>query len=320
MHNKHQRTFVIASALALLLLSACGSSSDILGGGGASDNLSELRGTVDQVDTRDQSILLTNVENYNSRLMNGGNSVRVYYDNRTNVTYQGQSYRPEDLERGDQISVRLDNSGSRLLAESMTVLYDASGGSSYPSSSGTYASNVRGTVRYVDTSRRTIEVDRGYNGGTAVVEYDSSTPVTYNGQRYSPADLENGDEIDIAVRNVSGRLVADSINVVRNVASSGGSYGTYGARSVRGTVRYVDTGRRTIELEQATWSSNFTTNTGSTVTVQYDSGTTVEYQGRTYDVSNLERGDVVDVYISDTSSRSYYSADRIVVVRDVNSF
>jgi hypothetical protein len=86
--------------------------------------------------------------------------VRVYFDENTTVGYQGQTYRVSDLERGDEVSVRVDESGNQLRAESMTVLRDVSGGSSssYPGS-GVVDSTVRGTVRYVDTSRRTIELE-----------------------------------------------------------------------------------------------------------------------------------------------------------------
>jgi hypothetical protein len=313
------RNTSLALTVVLFLLTGCGSSGmgDILGGGGSTNNVSEIRGTVDQVDTRDRSIVLTNVENYNSNLMSGGgNSVRVYFDDRTSVSYQGRTYRPEDLERGDQVSVRVDQSNGRLLAESMSVLYNAGSGTS----SGSYGRTVSGTVRYVDTSRRTIEVDGGYNGGTTVVDYDTSTPVTYNGKRYRPEDLERGDEVQITVRNSGSRMIADSISVVRNANDSGyGGGGSYGTSTVRGTVRTLDTSRRTIEIEQASWSSNFTTNTGRTAIIQYDSSTTLEYQGRVQDVTGLERGDVIDVVLRD-DGRTPYRAERIVVVRDVNSY
>src|SRR5262245_33999295 len=124
-----------AAALALVLLAACGSSGmgDVLGGG--SQNRYEIRGTVDSVDLNNRTILLTNVSGYTSMLSNGGgSSVRVHFDDRTPVEYNGQSYRPADLERGDQVSVRVDESGNSLVAESVSVLRDVSGtGTSYPS-------------------------------------------------------------------------------------------------------------------------------------------------------------------------------------------
>ena len=315
-----------AATLALFFLAACGSSGgmgDIFGGGASNDRNYELRGTVDHVDRNSRSVYLRDVSGHNRSMLSSGSgdSVRVYYDDRTPVSYQGQNYRPEDLERGDVVSVRVDESGNSLVAESMTVIQDVSSGSS--SSFPTYGSNIRGTVRYIDTSRRTIEVDRG-NGSLMTVEYDVNTPVHYNNQSYRVADLERGDEIELQVRDLgSGRMLAQRIDVVRNVSS-----GTYGGSSssqsatVRGTVRSVDTSRRTIELESASWRSNFNTGAGSMggsrITVSYDANTSVDVSGRLYPVSGLERGDVIEVQVANQNA-SIPFANRIVLVRDVNN-
>lgn len=329
-----------AATLAFVFLAACGSSGlgDILGGGtntGGSNARSELRGTVDYVDTSNRSITLTNVSGRDtSMLSGGGNTVRVYYDDRTPVTYNNQTYRPQDLERGDEVSVRVQESGNNLVAESMTVVRDVSSGSSsgsYPGGS-TYpgGSNsdtvVRGTVRYVDTSRRTIEVDRG-NGSLATVEYETNTPVYFNNQTYRAADLERGDEVDIRVRSTgNNRWLAEQVSVVRSVNGSGNGPSRGGSTSnqtttIRGTVRNVDTSRRTIELESASWRSNFNRGTGtnsSRVTVSYDTNTMVDVSGNLNPVSGLERGDVVDVQVQNANATTPF-AQRIILVRDVNA-
>jgi hypothetical protein len=318
------KSLTIAS-LAVLFLAACGTSGgmgDIFGGGSDSQQNYEIRGTVDHVDSSTRSVYLRDVSGYNRSMLSSGSNdnVRVYYDERTPVSYQGQSYRPEDLERGDVVSVRVDESGNSLVAESMTVIQDVSSGSS--SGLPTYGSAIRGSVRYVDTSRRTIEVDRG-NGTLMTVEYDANTPVYYSNQTYRVADLERGDEIDIQVRDLgSGRYVAQEINVVRNVSSGtfGGSTATQ-SNMVRGTVRYIDTTRRTIDLDSAQWRSNFNTGTGmsgSRITISYDANTNVDVSGRLYPVSGLEVGDVIDVQVSNSSSSMPF-AQRIILVRDVSA-
>ena len=49
------------------------------------------------------------------------------------------------------------------------------------------------------------------------VYYTSNTRVLYNNQTYSPTDLERGDQVSITGSNNSGRYVADTITVTRNV-------------------------------------------------------------------------------------------------------
>jgi hypothetical protein len=313
-----------ATALAVLFLAACSSGGglgDILGGGGSQSSNYEIRGTVDRVDTNTRSVYLTNVSGMTSMLSNSGgtsgNATRVYYDNQTTVSYQGQNHRPEDLERGDEVTVRVSEStNNTLIADSMTVTHNVSGGGS--SSSGVYGSMLRGTVSYIDASRRTIELNRGV-GSNVIVEYGANTPVYFNGQTYRPADLERGDEIEISVRDLgSNRFSANDITVVRSVSGSGSSSSS-SLQTVRGTVSYVDVNRRTIELESASWVSRFNSGTGSTgsrITISYDNNVSVDVNGRLHPVSGLERGDVVEVQIDNYNNTM--RATKIYLVRDVN--
>lgn len=308
-----------AAALALLFLAACGSTGidDVLGGGGSNrTGTYEIRGTVDSVDPNGRSVYLTNVTGYTSMLSSGSDAVRVYYDENTRVEYQGNVYRPENLERGDQVAVSVDEEGNILVAQSMRVLHNVSGGSTAPGD--TYGSTVTGTVRNIDTSRRTIEVDRGYSN-TVIVEYETATPVYYNNQTYRVTDLERGDQIDIRVRNLGGgRMMADTVTVTRSV--SGGTTGPQtGMATIRGTVSYVDTTRRTIELQSASWMNNFdrgTTSGSNRVVIQYGTNVGVEISGQIHPVTGLERGDVIEVQVSNAGS-TMPIAQRIFLVQDV---
>lgn len=315
-----------AASLLLILLAACGSVGDVLGGGGSGQQQGnyEIRGTVESVDSSSRSVYLTNVSGYTSMLSNGGgNAVRVYYDERTPVSFNGQTYRPTDLERGDQVAVRVDESGNTLMAESMTVISDVSSGSSstYPTypSSGSYESNIRGTVRYIDTSRRTIEVDRG-SGSTTFVEFETNTPVYFNNQTYNPVDLERGDEIDIRARDLgNGRFLAQNISVIRSISNNGSIGGSSSTQTatVRGTVRSVDTVNRTIELESTNWISNFNTGTTASRTViHFDTNASINVNGRMESVSGLERGDVIEVRVARDSNGSTLWAQSMNLVRD----
>ena len=241
--NKYKT--LAAATVALLLMAACGTSGnsigDIFGGGNqSSTGAYQIRGTVDSVDTRSQSIYLTNVTGYNNNLNTGrSSSVRVYYDNRTTLNYQGQSYRPDQLERGDEVTVNVDQSGNQLIAQSMDVTYNTRGGmasgssypsSSYPSSSypsSTQYSTIRGTVRNVDTVNHTIELENtnwvsGFRTNNTsnrfVVRYDPNASVDYNGQMYPMTNLERGDVVDVQLQDLgNSSYVAQRLVLVRNV-------------------------------------------------------------------------------------------------------
>jgi hypothetical protein len=318
--NKHSSTFA-ALAVGLLLLASCGSSGglgDILGGGTNQPTTNEIRGTVDRIDLSNKIIYLTNT--YSSMLSGGGGSggsTAVHYDNQTYVDFQGRTYRPEDLERGDEVAVKVSQSGNQLVADSVTVLRNVSGGTTGTGTgSGSYTSNVRGTVTFVDASRRTMTIDRGY-GSTVTVDYDTNTYVTFDGRTFRPEDLERGDEVDMRVRDLgNGRLIAENVSVLRSV--SGGGTSNTSSTTIRGTVRNHDPARRTIELEQANWISGFNKGAGtSNVIIQYPANIGIEVQGQVQSISGLERGDVIDVQVQNTGT-STPLAQRIILVRDVN--
>lgn len=83
---------------------------DPYGGGYGSD----LRGSVNFVDTRARLIRLDGA--------GYGNNQQVAYDGRTTVEYQGRSYRPENLQRGDQVRIQARQVGNnQWLAERIIV-------------------------------------------------------------------------------------------------------------------------------------------------------------------------------------------------------
>ncbi|MGV8923446.1 MAG: DUF5666 domain-containing protein [Thermomonas sp.] len=80
------------------------------GGGYGND----LRGSVAFVDTRARLIRLDGA--------GYGNNVQVGYDARTTVEYQGRSYRPENLQRGDLVRIQARQMGNnQWLAERIIV-------------------------------------------------------------------------------------------------------------------------------------------------------------------------------------------------------
>lgn len=87
-----------------------GNYDDRYGGGYGND----LRGSVALVDTRARMIRLDGT--------GYGNGSQVAYDGRTTVEYQGRNYRPENLQRGDQVRIQARQVGNnQWLAERVIV-------------------------------------------------------------------------------------------------------------------------------------------------------------------------------------------------------
>jgi hypothetical protein len=90
-------------------------------------------------------------------------------------------------------------------------------------------SDVRGSVTYVDTAARRIDLDVAYinnlrntdsNQQRGSIYYDNNTRVVFQGREYNVSDLERGDEIEVRGVNDNGRYLAQTITVTRD--SSGG--------------------------------------------------------------------------------------------------
>ncbi len=91
----------------------------------ASRNDTDIRGTVDMIDTRDQYITLRGSQIVQDFIRDGGiNSERVYYDNQTRVMFEGREYAPTNLERGDEIEIDVREVNRTYLADTIYVVTD----------------------------------------------------------------------------------------------------------------------------------------------------------------------------------------------------
>lgn len=239
---KLQRISFLAALVAALVLTGCGSSGigDILGGGSGTrtnepynQNINNVRGTVERINTTEQYIVV-DAEETTSNLRNGDDELVLYYDDRTTVEHQGRTYRPADLEVGDRILADVDSNGSRLMVEEIQVLYDVTSNDRdddrWDTDDDRYDNDdrygdartqeLRGTVRYIDTRDKTLELEPSTGrSGVVVVHYDTSTIVEFEGRRYKPENLERGDRVEIEVRELNGRMIAEEILVVGEAAA-----------------------------------------------------------------------------------------------------
>lgn len=95
-----------------------------------------------------------------------------------------------------------------------------------------------------------------------------------------------------------------------------GSPSTTQPSDVRGAVDYVDTQNQRIDLNVSYVNNLRSTGSDQRGSIYYDSNTRVVYNGKTYNVTDLERGDEVEVRGSNNNGR--YVAETITVTRDIS--
>lgn len=114
--KKMMRGLAAGAALALATVaSGCANAYGYEGGGWGGS--SEMRGTVTSVHDRYSTIRLRR---------DNGRVADVRYDSRTEVVSNGRRYRPESLDRGDYVSIRVDrDSRGQLYTRHVTVRREA---------------------------------------------------------------------------------------------------------------------------------------------------------------------------------------------------
>ena len=151
--------------LASVACSSTGGLGEILGGVLGGGNGSQVSGTVQGLNTRNQQIGLQ---------QSNGQSVTLNYDNRTQVVYQNQQYPVSSLEYGDRVTARVTNTNSNSGGYYTDLIQVDQSVSS--NGSGTVNGNVQtfeGTVRNVDRTNGLFSLDaRNYGSLTISMPYN----------------------------------------------------------------------------------------------------------------------------------------------------
>jgi exosome complex RNA-binding protein Csl4 len=152
-----QRRVVWSAAVACLLVAdgACSQLGSILGGVGGSPQSNQVSGYVEGVDTRTQQIAIQT---------SNGQRVLLSYDNQTAVVYQNQNYPVTALERGDQVTARVQStSGGAYYTDLVQVDQSVSGTGGGSGS----VQSFQGTVGQIDRSNAAFRLD-GNNASVIV--------------------------------------------------------------------------------------------------------------------------------------------------------
>ncbi len=181
------RTIARASAVVLALTTAgacsqAGSLGNVLGsvlGGGSQQ--SQVSGTIQNVDTRNAQIGLR---------QSNGQTVALLYDQNTKVVYQNQNYAVTNLEYGDQVTARIQQTQNGSYYTDL-VQVDQSVTSSTGTSTSGNVQTIGGTVRRVDAANGWFTVDVG--NGTQLTVTMPYNPARTDQQRFQ--NLRVGDVV-----------------------------------------------------------------------------------------------------------------------------
>jgi len=178
MTNLWRATRSGAVAIAFVAFTACAGSNlgNILGGvlGGTGQGQgNQVSGTVLGVDTRSQQIALQTSD---------GQQVNLAFDNQTQVVYQNQQYPVTNLERGDQVTARIQQSNNGYYTDLVQVDQSASssGGGTYGGTASGNVQTIQGTVQQVDLQNGLFSLNTNQYGQIIVALPYNVTRVDQN--------------------------------------------------------------------------------------------------------------------------------------------
>jgi hypothetical protein len=176
-----------AAASAVFVFAACsnGGLGNVLGSvlGGAGQGANQVSGYVQGINTRSQVIALQS---------SNGQSVNIQYDNQTRVVYNNQSFPVTSLDRGDQVTARIQSTNNGYYTDLVQVDQPVQGSNGSASSGN--VQTIQGTVRGVDTQNGLFALDVGT--GTRVTVTMPYSPSRADMNRFQ--NLRQGDYVRIA--------------------------------------------------------------------------------------------------------------------------
>jgi hypothetical protein len=175
-----------AAALALATVAACsqaGGLGNVLGsvlGGGQQQN--QVSGTIQNVDTRNAQIGLR---------QSNGQTVALAFDNNTKVVYQNQNYSVTNLEYGDQVTARVQQTQNGGYYTDLVQVDQSVSTSTSGSTSSGQLQTLQGSVRRIDAANGLFLLD--VNSSTQLTVSMPYNPTRADQQRFQ--NLRVGDVI-----------------------------------------------------------------------------------------------------------------------------
>ncbi|MEO7371461.1 MAG: hypothetical protein ABIZ69_11385, partial [Ilumatobacteraceae bacterium] len=180
--QRFARTTMVAAAVAALGgCSQAGSLGNVLGSvlGGGQTGGSQVSGTIQSVDTRNQQINLR---------QSNGQGVSLVFDQQTKVVYQNQNYGVTSLEYGDQVTARVQSTQNGGYYTDLVQVDQPVAGSGGTATSNSQVYSLQGTVRRLDVQNGLFEIANGNQILTVSMPYN---PTRADQQRFQ--NLRVGD-------------------------------------------------------------------------------------------------------------------------------
>jgi hypothetical protein len=187
MHRIGRRAAAAGMLAALGACSSAGSLGNILGGvlGGGGSQGNQLSGYVQGVDTRSQIIAVQQPN---------GQPVNILFDNQTRVVYNNQSYAVTSLDRGDQITARIQNTNNGYYTDLVQVDQPVQNSTGTTTSASGTVQSLQGTVRQIDQQNGLFTMD--VNNGTRLTVSMPYSPNRNDVVKFQ--NLRSGDVVRIA--------------------------------------------------------------------------------------------------------------------------
>lgn len=159
MRVKQRVVWSAAGVCSLVASAACGSLGNVLGGvlGSPQSQSNQVSGYVEAVNTRTQQLAIQTAN---------GERVVLSYDNQTAVVYQNQNYPVTALERGDQVTARVQSAGNGAYYTDLVQVDRSVSDAGGASGSGSVQS-LQGTVGQIDRANGLFRLD-GNNASVIV--------------------------------------------------------------------------------------------------------------------------------------------------------
>jgi hypothetical protein len=181
-----RRAFALSALAALAACSGAGLG-NVLGsvlGGAQGSQANQVSGLVQGVDTRSQVIALQQPS---------GQSVNILFDNQTRVVYNNQSYAVTSLDRGDQVTARIQQVNNGYYTDLVQVDQPVQGSAGTSGASGNVQA-FQGIVRQIDQQNGLFTMD--VNGSSRVTVSMPYSPSRADLSRFQ--QLRSGDNVRIA--------------------------------------------------------------------------------------------------------------------------